>query len=347
MLQWTFHSLIRQLKNSNPLRIGSDINRACLLLFILALTLFACIVQNQVYAAGVDAAAKPPLYGMVVTGKRPGPPLWKVTNQDNVLWVFGTLRHLPKKLRWDPVSVRYILSEATQYISPPQVSASESNPFKAYALMRRLSKLQQNPDGKTLQDVLPEDLYARFLEAKSIYAPRDKKILNLRPMEASDRLISAARESVGLSYDAKVSKKLRSIARGRGATLIDHKRSVEVEVIFQAYANITLQDELACLEIRLETIRTDLEATVVRANAWANGNADLLLRLDYPDPDAICFNIMDSDEFKQLRIEWFESIQNALSNNSVSLANFPMREIVHPEGLLAQLRQQGYIISRN
>lgn len=339
-------------KCNNPLQIGSVINGACSLIFVLSLTLFASFLQNRVFAAGDDTNAETPLYGMIVTGKRPGPPLWKVTNEDKVLWIFGTLQILPKKLRWDPVSVRYILSESSQYISPPQVSAIELNPFKAYSLLRRMNKMQQNPDGKTLQDVLPTELYARFLEAKEIYAPRDKKILNLRPLEASGRLLSAARESVGLHYDSKVSKKLRSIARGRGATLIDHKRSLEVDAVFQAFDNLQLRDEIACLETRLETIRTDLEAAVIRTNAWANGRAELLLELDYPDPDAKCMSILANSNaigntMEQVRIDWIESIQHALSNNSVSLANFPMREIVHPEGLLAQLRQQGYVVSRN
>lgn len=155
-----------------------------------------------------------------------------------------------------------------------------------------------------------------------------------------------------MHYDSKVSKKLRSIARGRGATLIDHKRSLEVDAVFQAFDNLQLRDEIACLETRLETIRTDLEAAVIRTNAWANGRAELLLELDYPDPDAKCMSILANSNaigntMEQVRIDWIESIQHALSNNSVSLANFPMREIVHPEGLLAQLRQQGYVVSRN
>ncbi len=89
---------------------------------------------------------------------------------------------------------------------------------------------------------------------------------------------------------------------------------------------------------------------IVRANAWADGDADLLLRLDYPDRREICGSSMyDGDEIKrvleQTRIRWITSIENALSNNKTSFANFPMREIVHPEGLLAQLRQQGYVVT--
>ena len=38
---------------------------------------------------------------VVVTGIRPGPPLWKVKHEDHVLWVFGTVTPIPKRMEWD------------------------------------------------------------------------------------------------------------------------------------------------------------------------------------------------------------------------------------------------------
>ena len=291
-----------------------------------------------------------PIEEIVVTGTRPGPPLWKVTNQGNVLWIFGTLDYLPKRLNWDSASVRFQLSQSEQYISPPRINSRENNPFKAISLIRKINRLTKNPDGKTLQDVLPEDLYARFLDAKSIYAPKDNKIFNLRPQEAAGSLFRAALVSVGLSLDQKVGNRLRRIARGEGATLITHNKSLDVDAFLQGYENILLEDEIACLQSTLETIETDLEAMIVRANAWANGNADLLLKLDYPDRQQVCIgSITSTDAVKsiveQTRTEWVDSIESALTNNKISFANFSMREIVHPDGLLTQLKQQGYVIA--
>lgn len=324
------------------------INRTWRLLLILAVTLFSFPIQNQIIADGPDA--EPQLYQTLVIGKRPGPPLWKVTNQDKVLWIFGTLDYLPKRLKWDPASVRFELSSSEEYISPPQINARENNPFKAISLMRKLKRIEEIPDGKSLQDVLPEQLYERFLEAKSVYAPRNNKILHLRPLNAASSLFRAAQDSVGFSLDKKVGNRLRSIARGRGATLIDHRKSLDVDTFLLAYENIFLEDEIACLQATLRTIETDLEAMIIRANAWADGDAELLIKLDYPDRQKACLeSLLSTNEIRrvveQTRIEWVESIENALTNNEKSFANFPMREIVHPEGLLAQLKQQGYVIS--
>jgi len=223
--------------------------------------------QYPVFADGADE--DPQLFGMVVTGKRPGPPLWKISNQGNVLWVFGTLDYLPKRLRWDTASVRFILSESEEYISPPRINSIERNPFKAISLMRTFNRIQKPPpDGKTLQDVLPEELYTRFLEVKSNYAPRDNKLLNLRPAEAASRFFSAAQDAIGLSFDRKVSNRLRSIARGQGASVISHEdNSLDPKILFQGYENILMDVEIACMESTLETIETDLQAMIVRANS--------------------------------------------------------------------------------
>ena len=46
---------------------------------------------------------------VVVTGIRPGPPLWKVKHKDHVLWVFGTVTPIPKRMEWDSEAVEYII----------------------------------------------------------------------------------------------------------------------------------------------------------------------------------------------------------------------------------------------
>ncbi len=219
--------------------MGYSVNRAWSLLFLLAISSFPCFSQDRVLADGADT-------------KTP---------------VFGTLDYLPKKLDWDPVSVRFELSRSEQYISPPSFNARENNPFKAVSLMRKLNRLAKNPDGKSLQDVLPEQLYARFLEAKAIYAPRDDKILDLRPKDAASSLFRAAQDSVGLALDQKVARRLRSIARGQGAKHLSHDKSLDVDIAIQGYESIQLEAEIACLQSTLQTIETDLQAMIVRANA--------------------------------------------------------------------------------
>ncbi|NKB32432.1 MAG: hypothetical protein GKR91_04975 [Pseudomonadales bacterium] len=316
--------------------------------FILCILFLSCVAYpKQLFAADTEVAD---LFGMVVSGKRPGPPLWKVSNEKNILWIFGTLDYLPKNLDWDESSVRFELSQAEAFISPPEFSARENNPFRAISLMRRINKAREIPDEKTLEEILPVELYSRLMALKSIYGPNGNDIFELRPDEAADELFREAREAVDLRFDQKVSSRLRRIARRNDAVLIDHVKSLDVNLTIEAFESTSLADGIACLDSTLRTIETDLEAMIIRANAWAVGNAELLLNLVYPDKSEFCGSaVFKSDEIGRIasetRSEWVDSIEYALSSYENSFANFPMREIVHPEGLLNHLRQKGYTVS--
>lgn len=51
---------------------------------------------------------------VVVVGKRPGPPLWKVVNSEHTLFIIGSLDPLLKSLEWDSASVDWIISQSDE-----------------------------------------------------------------------------------------------------------------------------------------------------------------------------------------------------------------------------------------
>ena len=56
-----------------------------------------------------ETSGDEPIEEVVVVGKRPGPPLWKVTNGEHTLFILGPLEPLPKSLEWDSESVAWII----------------------------------------------------------------------------------------------------------------------------------------------------------------------------------------------------------------------------------------------
>ncbi len=59
-----------------------------------------------------------------VLGNAPGPRLWKVTKGDHVLWLLGTLDHVPKRMSWHSNEVEQALRHSQQVLtSVPGVSA--------------------------------------------------------------------------------------------------------------------------------------------------------------------------------------------------------------------------------
>ena len=291
-----------------------------------------------------------PIEEIVVIGKRPGPPLWKVTNGDNVLWIFGTLHPLPKSLEWDSESVEWIISQSREYLTPPNVQVLEINPLKAFSLVRKFNKIRKNPKGETLQDVLPPETHARFLEVKALYAPDNDEILKLSPAWAAEELFKEALDSLGLTGGGNIYKSIKKIARKNRIkiTKTDAHERLDSKQLFQDWRNIPFETELACFKDTIGAINSDLQGAIERAFAWADGDAGLLKELQYPDLEPGCGTVSSSAQVNRLinqaRLQWLNSAERALRENDVTFASLPIRELIHAEGFLEELRKKGYAI---
>ena len=111
--------------------------------------------------------------------------------------------------------------------------------------------------------------------------------------------------------------------------------------------DLSLNTEARCLAATLQSIEKDLNAAARRAYAWANGSALALRAPDYPDVEGSCTQVIfERPEAAELQGEvedlWLENAEKALRNNAHTFADLPMRDIVHPNGLLARLQARGY-----
>jgi hypothetical protein len=75
--------------------------------------------------ADAEVAIEPEV--MVVTGRLPGPTMWRVVNGDNVLWIFPSFAPVPKRMEWDSTLVRGVLADAGVYLTQPASRLSLMN----------------------------------------------------------------------------------------------------------------------------------------------------------------------------------------------------------------------------
>src|SRR6185295_17451809 len=144
---------------------------------VAALILSICMI-----AASADSPEE-----LTVTGRYPGPPLWKVSAGTHELLIFGTLPVIPKDITWGSVLVERAIARADEVLLPPGVDAAARNPFRYVGLFFRVRKLTRNEDGAPLKDVLPADLYARYATIRERYdGPRSLE--QERPVVVAGRL---------------------------------------------------------------------------------------------------------------------------------------------------------------
>lgn len=297
-----------------------------------------------------ESSGDEPVEEVVVVGKRPGPPLWKVTNGEHTLFIFGSLEPLPKSLEWDSESVEWIIEQSQEFIAAPGVGASTSNPFRAIGALREMSRLEKLPSGQTLQDVLPEDVYQTFLDARNRYAPKNRKIMTLRPIFAARELSSAALESVGLMDGSPIPKYMLKFARKHDLTITETRMDMPIEEALTVLREISASTDQSCLETVLHSIRSDLLASVERTQAWIDGSVALLAEQTYPNVEKACTHAkFDGPKASKARQEarelWIAAAQRALTQNVSTISILPLGEIFAADGLLAMLRGRGYVVN--
>src|SRR4051812_19708186 len=69
-------------------------------------------------AAG-QAGEQAPAAQVLVSGKRPGPGLWKVSKDGHVMWVVGMYAPLPPKMEWDDSRVDRLIGQSQEVLAPP------------------------------------------------------------------------------------------------------------------------------------------------------------------------------------------------------------------------------------
>jgi uncharacterized protein YbaP (TraB family) len=308
--------------------------------------------------AGIPDSTAPMLETVVVSGEQPGPGLWRVSDaQGHELWILGSLSPLPKRMRWNPDKVERILERADALLEEPGASISaDVGFFGGLALLPAAMKARNNAEGERLEEVLPADLYRRWLVLKERYLGRDRAVEKRRPILAANTLFEKALDRHRLKEDDQVWPVLRKLAKRhdveRVAVRVDIKLS-EPKKTLKEFSRTGL-DDIDCFETTLARLETDLDGMKARANAWAVGDLETLVALPYPEQDRACSDAVlhsavveqqgFSDLRERMRARWMEAAQSALASNQVTLAVLPMRTLVRADGLLAELVALGYTV---
>lgn len=294
---------------------------------------------------------------VVVSGLQPGPRLWKVSRDGRVMWVLGTLTPLPKGMDWSPGEAAARLRESRAVLRPPMVKMdADVGFFGGLALLPRAMSARKNPDGKTLADVLPADVYARWLPLKQRYIGRDRGVEKFRPVFAAGELWQAAIGKTGLSTRDPVWPVLAEIIEDTKPDVRRPTITVKVEDVGKLLKQIKASplEDTACFERTLARVEQDMEPMRRRANAWAIGDIATLRALPTVDAAQACqdaflnASVLKGRGFEDLerRAEnlWLAEAERTLGDTAVSFATLPIGELLDADGYLAKLGARGYTV---
>ncbi|HEX5048458.1 MAG TPA: TraB/GumN family protein [Gammaproteobacteria bacterium] len=302
---------------------------------------------------------------IVVTGRQPGPPLWRVVNGDHVLWIFPQLAPVPKDMVWDSDKVAAVIAQSQEALDMPDIGADISprlylNPINLFRGARLAKRLSSDASGRTLAQTLPPDVHARFQALGAKYFPKDAGELEaLRPAFAAGRMVGIVESKEGLGGDAGIMKTIDKLIRRSDAKRTEIKVDVDLKGGFgdlaeRAEAMLASLDpalELQCFENQLARMENDIDEMRQRANTWARGYIDQFrgVVLTGSDEDTCLALIVasserDTIEATRAKLEnlWLDNAERALRANRGTFAILPIAELLRPDGPIAKLRAKNY-----
>ena len=317
-------------------------------------------------ATPATAAAPEPatavLDTVLVSGEQPGPGMWKVSKGDNVLWIVGIQSPVPKNMTWRAKKVEATVANSQEVLGPPgaSVTLKQIGYFRALTLLPSAMESAKNPNGATLREIIPADVYSRWVALRSKYVGEyqddDNDLERSRPMFAAGKLYQKAIEKGGMTFTSPVSAVISNAAKKHNVKFTpvtitpptDNARSAINEL------KKTRLADLDCFTKTIERIETDLQAMRLRANAWASGDINAIRALPLNDQRAACeAAIRDAGFVKTLGVEnlpaqieaaWLNAAEAALTKNKSTVATLSMPQMLAPNGYLAKLKAKGYVV---
>ncbi len=315
-------------------------------------------ISNQTPVAGSVTESSPTrLSEVVVSGEQPGPGMWRVEHGDNVLYILGTLSPLPKRMRWKSDEVEALIASAQQVINPTEVKAkSDLGMFRTAMLLPSALRARNNPEEQTLVDVLPADLYQRWLPLKERYMRRNRSVEKRRPIIAASQLYEKAIDKSGLESSSRIDKVIAKAAKRNRVEVVEPMIEITIEdpkAMLKEIAGASL-DDIGCFKSTLDRLEIELEHMRARANAWAIGDLEALRELPSQDRGRACIQAitgsaaMQSRGFDKLperaKQAWLEAVDAALTTHTITFAALPMRQLLGDDGYLQALTARGYVV---
>lgn len=329
--------------------------RRIALALLLTLAPQAAPSQTAAPAPAADLPEVRDLAPIVVSGVQPGPGMWRVSRNGNVLYLLGTMSPLPRDIDWISRDVEAVIAQSQEVLRPPTVAVrSGLGMFRSALLIPSALKARRNPDGRLLSDVVPAEDYARWSALKARYIGRDRGVEKWRPIFAARELYEAAIRKSGLSESGLVQPVVDRAAKRHGVRNTPVEVALEIKdpkTALREFSRGSLDDG-ECFDRTLVRIESDLDAMRLRANAWAVGDIEGLRALPFADQYSACIAAVTStglaqrlglgDLRAQMEQEWLRQAERALEQNPSTFATVPIRELIQPGGLLAMLQARGY-----
>lgn len=204
---------------------------------------------------------------LTVVAKPPGPAVWLVEKDGARLYILGSAQPLPHQLKWSSPRLEKALDKASLVLVPPEASVGVT---QVASFVLRFGAGLRQPLGKSLENELPPDLKARFVESRTQARKGAGEYKNWKPAVAGFLLLSDFRQAAGLS-EAKPVSTVERMAKARKLK-VKAVGQYRMSAVTTIASKLSAEDQLYCLRVALDEIAYDGAHSTTIGQDWAQGD---------------------------------------------------------------------------
>jgi uncharacterized protein YbaP (TraB family) len=292
-----------------------------------ALRLLAAIALFALFAAGGCAKTAPQA--------AQGPALWRISDKDSEIWLFGTVHVLPPTLKWrGPKIERAFDGAETIYFETATDAPAQST------IAAMVQRYGYNKPGVALSSLISGADRARLARicAKLHIAPA--QLEPARPWLAAVQISVAEVMAQGQAQAAGVEQVLDADARAHNKKRA-YFESAEEQIRF--FADLDTEVQLQFLSATLREIENEPGDVDTLDQAWARGDVKTLSRelnrdLRSAGPEIYAALIRDRNR------RWADEIDTMMKGSGTAFIAVGAAHLVGKDGVPALLRAKGYVV---
>lgn len=263
------------------------------------------------------------------------PALWRITDADSSVWLFGSMQALDIRTDWRTTTLDKAVAKARHvyFELDPGVEAQAK-------LTALTAEFGYNRGGELLSATIGADLTERVSAVADASGVPMSYLLAMRPWLAASVLSSQS--SVSGRYNPALGVE---VILSEEVPLERHRFMETPKEYIGLASGGTLEEQIGILTATLDALGTETPAEDRIVSAWATGQLDEMAeifqtRLDYFAPETVERLIVDRHQ------RWAEEIEGVLAQRDDALMVLSASHLVGPFNLLSTLEARGLIIER-
>ncbi|WP_297507124.1 TraB/GumN family protein [uncultured Caulobacter sp.] len=279
---------------------------------------------------------------LTVVAKPPGPAIWLVEKDGAKLYILGAAQPLPHRLNWSSPRLDKALSKASLVLVPPEAAVGVTQ--VAGFILRFGGGLRQ-PLGKSLENELPPDLKARFVQSREQARKGPGDYRNWKPAVAGFLLLSDFRQAAGLS-EAKPVSTVERMAKARKLK-VKAVGQYRMSAVTSIAGKLSPEDQLYCLRVALDEIAYDGAHSTTIGQDWAEGDlASVRARYRASAAQRCLTHVPGGQALLEKGLaQTTDAMTEALKRPGVTVAVVDLGFLLPANGVLDRLKASGAVVS--